>query len=329
MLKNKDILWKGIIEDLFSDFLEFFFHDNMHLFDLERGYEFLDKELEQIFDESDASVRHVDKLVKVYTTIGDEEWILIHVEVQGYQDPKFTDRMYRYYYRIHEKYNRWITALAILSDDDPKFLPSEYQRKFLGTEVTYKFNYYKILTQDKETLIQSKNIFAKVILTVLVALENKGKDEEILFQHKLQITRDLFKNKYPKEKIRNLLKFLNLILFLNKKELQSNFLQEINVLTDKKEVMGIEELIQERLKIEGREEGLEEGLAIGLKKGLEEGIEKGIESGIIKGIEKGKENELLKAISNMTKKGFSDQDIMEILDLSMDKLSMLRKQITL
>ena len=202
-------------------------------------------------------------------------------------------------------------------------------RKFLGTEVTYKFNYYKILTQDKETLIQSKNIFAKVILTVLVALENKGKDEEILFQHKLQITRDLFKNKYPKEKIRNLLKFLNLILFLNKKELQSNFLQEINVLTDKKEVMGIEELIQERLKIEGREEGLEEGLAIGLKKGLEEGIEKGIESGIIKGIEKGKENELLKAISNMTKKGFSDQDIMEILDLSMDKLSMLRKQITL
>ena len=93
--------------------------------------------------------------------------------------------------------------------------------------------------------------------------------------------------------------------------------------------MGIEELIQERLKIEGREDGLEEGLAIGLKKGLEEGIEKGIESGIIKGIEKGKENELLKAISNMTKKGFSDQDIMEILDLSMDKLSMLRKQITL
>jgi hypothetical protein len=144
MLKNKDILWKGIIEDLFSDFLDFFFHDDMHLFDLERGFEFLDKELEQIFDESDSNVRHVDKLVKVYTTSGTEEWILIHVEVQGYQDSKFTDRMYRYYYRIHEKYNRWITALAILTDDNPNFLPSEYQRKFLGTEIIYRFNYYKI-----------------------------------------------------------------------------------------------------------------------------------------------------------------------------------------
>ena len=50
-----------------------------------------------------------------------------------------------------------------------------------------------------------------------------------------------------------------LILFLNKNELQSNFLAEINVLTGKKDVMGIEELIIERLKIEGREEGLEQG----------------------------------------------------------------------
>ena len=312
MLKNKDILWKGIIEDLFSDFLDFFFHDDMHLFDLERGFEFLDKELEQIFDESDSNVRHVDKLVKVYTTSGTEEWILIHVEVQGYQDSKFTDRMYRYYYRIHEKYNRWITALAILTDDNPNFLPSEYQRKFLGTEIIYRFNYYKILAQNKETLLQSTNIFAKVILTVLVYLETKGESDEFIFYHKLQIAKDLIKNNYPKEKIRNLLNFLNLILFLNKIELQNNFLDEINVLTGKKEVMGIEELIKERLRIEGREEVLEEGIAIGMEKGMEKGME----------------NELLKAVSNMTKKEFSDQDIIEILDISMEKLTVLKKQIS-
>jgi len=110
-------------------------------------------------------------------------------------------------------------------------------------------------------------------LTVLVALENKGKSEEIIFQHKLQIARDLFKNNYPKEKIRNLLNFINLILFLNKNELQNNFLEEVNVLRGKKEVMGIEELIKERLKIEGREEGLEEGIAIGMEKGMEKAFE--------------------------------------------------------
>jgi hypothetical protein len=64
-------------------------------------------------------------------------------------------------------------------------------------------------------------------------------------------------------------------------------------------------LIKERLRFEGCEEVREEGITIG----MEEGMEK----------------ELLKAVSNMTKKGFSDQDIIEILDISKDKLTLLRK----
>jgi hypothetical protein len=39
----KDILWKGIIEDLFSDFLRFFYPDADELFDMEKGFDFLDK----------------------------------------------------------------------------------------------------------------------------------------------------------------------------------------------------------------------------------------------------------------------------------------------
>ena len=115
-----------------------------------------------------------------------------------------------------------------------------------------------------------------------------------------------------------------LILFLNKNELQSNFLAEINVLTGKKDVLGIEEQIIERLKIEGREEGLEQGLEQGREQGLQEGIAIGIEKGLERGLEKGKTEELVKAISNMTKRGFSDQDIIEILDISQDKLNKLR-----
>jgi DNA-binding transcriptional regulator YhcF (GntR family) len=66
-------------------------------------------------------------------------------------------------------------------------------------------------------------------------------------------------------------------------------------------------LIKERLRFEGCEEVREEGIAIGMEEEIEE--------------------ELLKAVSNMIKKGFSDQDIIEILDISKDKLTLLRKQI--
>jgi len=45
----KDILWKGIIEDLFADFLRFFYAKSDEIFDLNRGFEFLDKELDQLY----------------------------------------------------------------------------------------------------------------------------------------------------------------------------------------------------------------------------------------------------------------------------------------
>lgn len=32
-MQNKDLLWKGIIEDLIEDFLQFFYPDDFHTFD--------------------------------------------------------------------------------------------------------------------------------------------------------------------------------------------------------------------------------------------------------------------------------------------------------
>ncbi len=97
----KDILWKGIIEDLFSDFLRFFYADADDLFDMGRGFEFLDKELGQLYPDQDIKhPKYVDKLVKVYRKNGAEEWLLIDIEVQGYNDSQFTRRMFTYYYYV-------------------------------------------------------------------------------------------------------------------------------------------------------------------------------------------------------------------------------------
>jgi len=75
LMKRDDILWKGIIEDIFDDFLLFFFKEEASLFDIDRGFEFLDKELEQIFPgaEDASAPKFVDKLVKVFTKNNTEE----------------------------------------------------------------------------------------------------------------------------------------------------------------------------------------------------------------------------------------------------------------
>ena len=68
-MKRNDILWKAVLEDLFDDFLRFFYPNANKLFDMERGFEYLDKELDQLFPpEGDQyAPRYVDKLVKVFT----------------------------------------------------------------------------------------------------------------------------------------------------------------------------------------------------------------------------------------------------------------------
>ncbi len=85
MLKvPKDVLWKGIIEDLFAEFLHYFFPAfAQKKVDFSKEFIFLDKELAEILPDTDEGNRHADKLVKIFTKDGKTKWCLIHVEVQG------------------------------------------------------------------------------------------------------------------------------------------------------------------------------------------------------------------------------------------------------
>ncbi|QNL48123.1 hypothetical protein H8S90_15050 [Olivibacter sp. SDN3] len=49
MAKKDDLLWKGILEEVFDDFLRFMHGNADEVYDLDKGIVFLDKELEQLF----------------------------------------------------------------------------------------------------------------------------------------------------------------------------------------------------------------------------------------------------------------------------------------
>ena len=74
----------GIKTD-FRECIEFFFPRAAAEIDWERGYNFLDKELQQ---------RFVDKFVQVWLKDVTEQWVLIHLEVQSYEEKDFAKRMY-------------------------------------------------------------------------------------------------------------------------------------------------------------------------------------------------------------------------------------------
>ncbi|SEJ77685.1 Putative transposase, YhgA-like [Dyadobacter sp. SG02] len=257
-MKHNDILWKSILEDIFDDFLKFFFPNAETLFDLEKGFEYLDQELEQLFPAvtDELTSKYVDKLVKVHCHSGAEAWLLVHIEVQGYRDEAFADRMFTYYYRIWDKYRKPITAFAILTDDCRHFLPSQFEQACLGTSLCFRFNSFKVLDQSEDDLGASDSPFAQVILAVKLAIKGKRFSSEELYRLKINLAKRLLNRNFSKRKVGRLLDFLKFYVSLGDKKLDSEYLEEIKKVTSPDPIpMTFEEAILHIVKEEGKEEG--------------------------------------------------------------------------
>ena len=109
---DHDSPWKEALEHYFPEFLSLLFPEIHAEVDWSHPIEFLDHELQQVVGDAEVGRRDADKLIKVYTHAGRETWVLIHVEVQGYAESDFAERMFVYYYRLFDRYHvamrRWI-----------------------------------------------------------------------------------------------------------------------------------------------------------------------------------------------------------------------------
>ena len=243
---NSDIYFKGILEDLFADFLRFFYPNADEMFDMNKGFDFLDQELEKLYPVGDAVYpKSVDKLVKVFTKDGKEEWILVHVEVQGYKDHEFAERMFTYFYRIRDSFGKRVRSIVIFTDSHKGFHPKQYVYEDDDTSVVFKYKTYKVIDQDPAELELSDNPFAWVILTVLVALQKnrlKGKGAAYL-DLTLDLVKRLFRKGFAKDKINVLLDFIRMYVHFDKLDIIRKFDEQIDVLNNKMKTMGIREQI--------------------------------------------------------------------------------------
>jgi len=95
--KKDDALLKAAFEELFPYLLRFCFPDADKMFNIRKGFVFLDKELTELFPElkKQGGNRFVDMLVKTFLKNGKEEWILVHIEIQGGSTKGFPKRMFQ------------------------------------------------------------------------------------------------------------------------------------------------------------------------------------------------------------------------------------------
>lgn len=248
MRRKNDILWKGMMEEIFDDLLRFIFPEVEQFVDMDQGFDFLDKELGELYPEPDkeTNTRFVDKLIKVHRRDGKAEWFLVHLEVQDYPDKHFPGRMFQYYYRIFDRYKKPVTAIAIFTGQNRRKMPACYTYTFLGTRLAYEYNTCYIADYSDDELTNSDNPFALVILAAKIALSSRLMPDQALLDKKLLIARLLYsKGIWGKEKIRSVLTFLSNYVLFEEPETNRIFEEELDQITGKTNPMGIIEQVAE------------------------------------------------------------------------------------
>jgi len=183
--------------------------------DWQRGYEFLDKELQKITADAAVGRRVVDKLVKVWLQTGQALWALIHIEVQGQRERGFELRVYVYHYRIFDRFGAPVATFVILTDEEEGWRPDQYRTELLGTEVRFKFPAMKLTDYRErgEELERSDNLFAIVVQGHLAEQRTSGDAQERL-QQKLELVKQLYKRGYDEKTVVGLYRFLDWLLRL-------------------------------------------------------------------------------------------------------------------
>lgn len=274
-----DSIWKEIIENLFKQFVYFFLPDLAGDIDFKKKYEFLDKELEVISPESSESKRYADKLVKIYLSNGNETWALFHVEIQGYDEKEFSYRMFRYFYRILDKFNRKIVSLAIFTDKYDHFRPDRFTYDFYKTEALFKYRIYKVIDSKEDDLLRDNNPFALAVLAVKYSIESKN-DEDRKFNFKRKLMKLMLQKGYSEDEIINMLRFIDVIIELNdehKEEILYKEFKEAREVANNMIITNFEKIAagktwDERFK-EGMEKGLEKGRMETAKKMMEDKVD--------------------------------------------------------
>jgi hypothetical protein len=226
-----DSPWKDILEAYFPQFMAFFFTDAFGEIDWSQGFTFLDGELQQITREAETGRRYVDKLVKVYLRDGTERWVVVHIEVQSQKEADFGQRIFTYFARLQDKFQRDVASLVILGDTDQNWRPSFYETGLFGCQLQFTFPIVKLVEYKKKVaeLESSDNPFSVVVLAHLAAQATKDKrSQERRRQRKFILTMMLYERGYGRQEVIDLYRFIDWVLTLPL-ELEESFSEDLAV----------------------------------------------------------------------------------------------------
>ncbi|TAE60085.1 MAG: DUF4351 domain-containing protein [Nostocales cyanobacterium] len=248
---DHDRLFKELISTFFLEFLELFFPEVVKYIDPD-SITFLDKE---IFTDVTAGEKYETDLIAKVKFLGQPSYFLIHIEAESGARPKFDQRMFRYFARLHEKFDVPIYPIVIFSYESPKTIATnKYEINFPDLEVL-KFNYQVVQLNhlNWRDFLNRPNPVASALMSKM----NIAKTERA--KVKAECLRLLVTLKLNPAKMQLISGFIDTYLRLNKIE-EKQFQTEISgfIREEKEEVM--------QIVTSWMEEGIETGITRGIER---------------------------------------------------------------
>ena len=236
--------------------------------DITQSFTFLDKELRdtlQVMGEEHNAAKIVDTLVEVPLKSGKDQWVLLHIEVQGQGGEDISLRMVLYCCLIFAHYRKMPVALAILTDKRPSSeTPGQFEFSEYGTELLYKYNVFEVYGQNDEELLTSENPFDSFIYAAKKYGDYMSQDKQrVKLEYLMKITRSLQALGLNTKERAGILVLVSRLINLEDTELRRQYIEEMKGENEMAEMNWLEEFfIKEAAAIaekRGRSEGWSEG----------------------------------------------------------------------
>jgi hypothetical protein len=214
-MSEQDSPWKEALERYLPSLLALYFPIAHAAIDWTRGYEWLNTELRQVVRDAELGGRLADVLVKVWRHDGEERWLLIHIEVQGWPETDFAHRMFVYHYRIFDRYNRQVVSLAVLADDRPNWRPDRFAYDLWGCGLDFHFPVVKLLDfVGREAILEaSDNPFALITRAHLATMQTR-QDPATRHAGKIRLIRELYERGMSRDDVLQLFRIIDWMMEL-------------------------------------------------------------------------------------------------------------------
>jgi len=168
--------------------------------------------------------------VKLRLRDGDEQWILLHLEIQTSYEEDFAERLALYNSGLFWIFKQRVVTLAVLADLREGWLPDEDRFQLADFESRTRFPVCKLIDRLRTDWQDDYSLPVQVARAQIEALRTAG-DPEGRYRAKWQLVRKLYEMGWSAEQVRELFTLIDWMMHL-RVDLEQRFKQELDQLEE-------------------------------------------------------------------------------------------------